>query len=44
MAETDKKFDIKAVISLADIADVRSVVDEIYIDEKIKDYIVDKED
>jgi len=41
MAETDKKFDIKAVISLADIADVRSVVDEIYIDEKIKDYIVD---
>ena len=41
MAETDKKFDIKAVISPADIADVRSVVDEIYIDEKIKDYIVD---
>jgi MoxR-like ATPase len=41
MAVTDKKFDIKAVISPADISDVRAVVDEIYIDEKIKDYIVD---
>ena len=41
MAVTNKEFDIKAVISPADIADVRSVVDEIYIDEKIKDYIVD---
>ncbi|UCF43284.1 MAG: AAA family ATPase [Planctomycetota bacterium] len=41
MAVTDKKFDIKTVISPADISDVRAVVDEIYIDEKIKDYIVD---
>ena len=41
IAVTDKKFDVKAVISPADIAEVRSVVDEIYIDEKIKDYIVD---
>lgn len=41
MAVTDKKFDIKAVISPADIAEVRGVVDEIYIDDKIKDYIVD---
>jgi MoxR-like ATPase len=41
MAVTDKKFDIKAVISPSDIAEVRGVVDEIYIDEKIKDYIVD---
>lgn len=41
MAMTNKNFDVKAVISPADIADVRSVVDEIYIDEKIKDYIVD---
>ncbi|MBN2269181.1 MAG: AAA family ATPase [Sedimentisphaerales bacterium] len=41
MAVTDKKFDIKAVISPGDIAEVRGVVDEIYIDEKIKDYIVD---
>ena len=41
MAFTSKQFDIKAVISPKDIAEVRSVVDEIYIDEKIKDYIVD---
>ena len=41
MAETDKKLDVNAVISAEDIADVRSVVDEIYMDEKIKDYIVD---
>jgi MoxR-like ATPase len=41
MAATDIKFDIKAVISLEDISQVRNVVDEIYIDEKIKDYIVD---
>jgi MoxR-like ATPase len=41
MAVTNKQFDIKAVINPKDIAEVRSVVDEIYIDEKIKDYIVD---
>jgi len=41
MAVTDKKLDIKAVISPADIFEVRAIVDEIYIDEKIKDYIVD---
>ena len=41
MAATNPNFDIKAVISPDRIADVRSVVDEIYIDEKIKDYIVD---
>ena len=41
MAVTDKKFDIKPVISPQDIADVRAVVDEIYIDDKIKEYIVD---
>ena len=41
MAATDVRFDINAVISLEDISQVRSVVDEIYIDEKIKDYIVD---
>ena len=41
MAVTGKKFDIKPVISPKDIAEVRAVVDEIYIDEKIKDYIVD---
>jgi len=41
MAVTDKKLDVSPVIKPADIAEVRSVVDEIYIDEKVKDYIVD---
>ncbi len=41
MATTNANFDIKAVISPEDISQVRSLVDEIYIDEKIKDYIVD---
>ena len=41
MAVTNKQFDIKYVINPEDIAEVRNVVDEIYIDEKIKDYIVD---
>ncbi len=40
MAMTDKKFDIRPVIKPNDIAEVRAVVDEIYIDEKVKDYIV----
>jgi MoxR-like ATPase len=41
MAVTDKKFDIRPVIRPKDIAEVRAIVDEIYIDEKVKDYIVD---
>lgn len=41
MAVTDKKFDIRPVIKPENISEVRAVVDEIYIDEKIKDYIVD---
>ena len=41
MAVTDKKLDVSAVVTPAQIADVRSVVDEIYIDEKVKDYIVE---
>ncbi len=41
MAATNPNFNIKAVITPEQIAEVRSVVDEIYIDEKIKDYIVD---
>jgi len=40
MAETDKKFNVRAVVTTADIMEVRKVVDEIYIDEKIKEYIV----
>ena len=41
MAATNPNFDIQAVIGPEQIEDVRSVVDEIYIDEKVKDYIVD---
>jgi MoxR-like ATPase len=41
MAGTNVHFDIQAAIQPEDIAKVRNVVDEIYIDEKIKDYIVD---
>ncbi len=40
MASTNVKFDIKPVIRLDQISEIRSVVDEIYIDEKVKDYIV----
>ncbi len=41
MAVTEKRLDIHPVIKPADIAEVRSVIDEIYIDDKVKDYIVD---
>ncbi|MEN6577505.1 MAG: MoxR family ATPase [Phycisphaerales bacterium] len=41
MAVTNKKFDVRPVIKPSDIAEMRAVVDEIYIDEKVKDYIVD---
>jgi len=41
MATINQNFDIQPVISTADIMDVRGVVDQIYIDDKIKDYIVD---
>ena len=41
MAQTNKTFDIAGVVSPQEILDARSVVDEIYIDGKIKDYIVD---
>jgi MoxR-like ATPase len=40
MAVTNKQFDIRPVIKPQDISGMRSVVDEIYIDEKIKDYII----
>jgi MoxR-like ATPase len=41
MAVTDKQFDVRTVITPAQIEELRGVVDEIYIDDKIKDYIVD---
>jgi MoxR-like ATPase len=40
MATTSDKLDVTAVMSPADILRARQVVDEIYIDDKIKDYIV----
>jgi len=41
MATTAPQLTVDAVMSPPDIARARSVVDEIYIDDKIKDYIVD---
>ena len=41
MAVTNVQFDINAVVSPEKIAEARAVVDDIYIDDKIKDYIVD---
>ncbi len=41
MAVTSTNLDIDAVISPADILAARKVVDEIYVDEKIKNYIID---
>ncbi|MCH8193777.1 MAG: AAA family ATPase [Planctomycetes bacterium] len=40
MAVTSPRIETQTVVSAQDITDVRSVVDEIYIDDKIKDYIV----
>jgi MoxR-like ATPase len=41
MARTAATFDIKPVTEPHEILEARAVVDEIYIDDKIKDYIVD---
>lgn len=41
MALTKKNFSVNPVISPADILRLRTIVDEIYIDDKIKDYIID---
>lgn len=41
MAATDKKITILPIISPDDIVRARSVVDEIYMDERIEKYIVD---
>ncbi len=41
MALTKKDFNISPVISPKDILRLRALVDEIYIDDKIKDYIID---
>jgi len=41
MAVTNKELKIDPVVTPEEITSVRAVVDEIYIDEKIRDYIVD---
>ncbi|MCD6393217.1 MAG: AAA family ATPase [Planctomycetes bacterium] len=41
MAATNTKIDVDGVIEAEDIVAAREVVDAIYIDDKIKDYIVD---
>jgi MoxR-like ATPase len=41
MAETDKKIDIKPVIEPSEIIKARSIVNEVYLDEKLERYIVD---
>ena len=41
MAITKKDFHVNPVISPKDILRLRALVDEIYIDDKIKDYIID---
>ncbi|MCK4257967.1 MAG: MoxR family ATPase [Halanaerobiales bacterium] len=41
MAFTKKEFNIDPVISTEEIMDLRNLVDQIYLDEKIKDYIID---
>lgn len=41
MSYTDKKLEAAPVVSPDDIKRVRSVVDEVYLDEKIEKYIVD---
>ncbi len=41
MAVTNKQIDVTPVVTAADIVRARSVVDEVYVDEKIKDYILD---
>jgi MoxR-like ATPase len=41
MAFTDAALDVEPVVTPGDILNARSVVDEIYVDEKVRDYIVD---
>ena len=41
MAFTNKKISVQPVISPKQILEARRIVDEVYIDDKVKDYIVD---
>jgi len=40
MSVTNKTFDVKPVVNTASIMDARKIVDEIYLDDKIKEYIL----
>jgi len=41
MASTAPKLDVSAVTSLAEIGEARKLVNDVYVDPKIRDYIVD---
>ena len=41
MASTEPKFEVTAVVTVDDIIRARRVVNTIYVDDKVKDYIVD---
>ena len=41
MAFTDKQISVQPVISPEQILETRKIVDEVYIDDKVKDYIID---
>ena len=41
MAHTQTQLEVQAVVTTADILQARSVVDTIYLDDKVKQYIVD---
>jgi MoxR-like ATPase len=41
MAVADRSFDVQPVVTAEDIVQARRVVSSIYVDEKVKDYIVD---
>ncbi len=41
MAFTDADLDVEPVVTPADVLHAREVVDEIYVDDKVRDYIVD---
>ena len=41
MASTAPTMEVESVLDPADVLHLRSIVDEIYVDDKVKDYIVD---
>ena len=41
MSVTDKKFDVKKVLDPRHILGIRKIIDQIYIDEKVEEYLLD---